>query len=632
MTTINTSYGNIFFHDVIDIAYDDVAHVVISGTRRFVDPPIPSGLSEGSYLAYQQDVGTDHWKLRVINVAPYAVAEYFSTAVACDLVIEDVIITPAMNGNPGQVQVVASGTGTYRFSIGGTPQASATILNVNPGAYYVTLSRTEDGCYVQRFITVPGHADLLVAYVVYNCTANGADDGRIDIGIGNGSGDYTIAYSGGPTINLLGPVVTGHIRTNLPPDTYNVTVTDNITGQIKVYQLTVTEPGIVQPPPLNFGTVFHFPFGNSITFVNNTVISCDVPQGLDNVLFYDQIYKGVERVRYYQKFNRCDRPLIQFNSNFNINEIELHKCDGTFVKNFLIEMKEENIGKTQTFDCLITNHTDNPGKSRVYFNSTAIPLPVSVNDTFEIFENADGFNGTYSILEIKLDALLGKQYLVITKNYVLGVASTNAKAKFSIATVNYNVYETIIGFLDVPDGNYYFYARGFSTGNLMDAVSEPFMLKEEHAGVVKVECRHARNGHAGLTWSTGYTAMYRVEGHWGNIRTPGGELVVNRNADNSLTVVSSKPTRPVVLTLTKLPPYLLEKLGLAFKSTYQAINAIEVATSEGMQEPTYVEKTRLANASIKVEQKNWFGPFTNTGIGTVVDGGFITTETGFLKR
>jgi len=634
MATLNTTYANASRgNELIKITYNDTTNQVINGEP--LGTKVSSGLSAGSTI-FSYKTGNIRYTYYVTNSAPYAAISVTdeTPVLPDDLSIDSIDVTPAVGSGNGSIVVHASGSGTKQYSIdGGVNKQLSNAFILPAGFYFVRLSRSQDSKFRTQGVTIP-HVDAMVVNITkVDCKSNGGNDGSISIQILAGSGKYRIDYDDLAPFDLIGPEVNGSIRSPLAPGTYGGTVTDLTTLEQQTFSLTITEPPPVQVPPTEiYGSIFSFPVLNSLTFVIASDISCETPQALDNVLLADQRYKGIEKARYWQKFNRCDKPVIQLNSDFPSNIIQLRKCsDGTVVKTLDVTLKEQNVGKTQAFSCYLTNNPGSPGQSRVYFNTSALPVPVAVNDPFEISNNTDGFNGNYLVLSIGIDVLLGKQYLVISCNYTAGTASSNATATFSVATVNFNVYESTLTFLDVDDGYYYVTAKGVAV-NTVDAISEPIYIKDEHYGTIKVECRHRRNGHGGVTWSTGYTAMFRVEGHFGNLRNPGGDIVINRQADNSASTVDSKPTRPLTVTFIMLPPYLFEKLGISFKSHFQAVNGIEVTATEGMSDLEFKPNTLFANGTIKVEQNNWFGPYNNTGIGTVVDGGYITTETGFLKR
>lgn len=463
---------------------------------------------------------------------------------------------------------------------------------------------------------------MVVTPSVSNVTVNGGSDGAISLVITGGSGLRTYSWSDGPTTQN---------RTGLTAGTYTVTVHDVTTGENVVLPITVTEPVLVPPSPE--GTFLIVPALNSITFVTQSDINdCYNPQGLDNVLLCEQEYEGFDQTNYFQKICKCDIPSTQFNSDFVMFDISLRKYrDNTFVKSFPFTLKETNIGATQDFSITIRNHTG-IGQSRVYFNLGVIPIPLAAGESFEILNNFNGYNGVYSIVSILNDTVLGQQYLVITKSFTGSPVQTGT-GRFLITTVDFNVFESIHDFTDVPDGEYFIIIRAFNApdaGSEKIAISEPIDVRTTHEGTVLIKGRNEDNAF-GMTWTTGIQTILRIPGHFGHRRTPGGERSISRNSDYSVIKINAKKTRVLLLQVWSLPPYLHEKLNVLCDCDSLSVNLITCQTAEAYADPEYKDRFILANSSVKLETK-WFDNYNSDDIGSVADGGFISTESGFLKQ
>ena len=391
----------------------------------------------------------------------------------------------------------------------------------------------------------------------------------------------------------------------------------------------------VIPEPENEGDFMEVPMMNSLHFVKKAVINnCTVFPTMDNTLFCEQKahFPGFLWKNYYQKVAKCDPLPIQFYSNYTTHKIELRN----YITNALVDdtfpvvLKEENLNQVQTFPVFITAHAG--AQSRVYFQQGSIPIPLNVGENFEIFNNADGYNGSYTIEEIANDALLGQQYLVINLIYAGPGPQSTAEAEFITSTQEFNVYEFVLNtFLAVPDGKYYVKIMGTS-GTPQEWVSEPIDLKVAHPGTVYIQYRNYDNAYD-FTYSTGITNRIRVEATLFK-RLPTGEDDSYRNIDTSQVKLKAKRFRGFLIEFWSLPPYLHEKLAVIFGHDVIFINSVRYQTDEKYEDPKYITRYPLANSQIQIEQYGWFDKYNSDDIGPVdgADGGFIIANGGFLKR
>jgi len=462
---------------------------------------------------------------------------------------------------------------------------------------------------------------LTVTPTINNVTVNGGADGSITLAL-TGSGSYTFNWADGPTTQN---------RTSLSAGTYTVTVTDVITGQIVVKPIDVSEPALLPVPKGTFLTV---PSMNSLTFVVQQAIDqCLNPQGLDNVLFADQYYEGVDQneQNYFQRVCKCDLFPTQYNSDYPFFEVLLKDfCSNEVIKQFPYDLKEQNIGKTDDFAILLYNHTIY-GQTRVYFGVGAPPIPLVVGEGFDILNNAS-FNGTYAILSIENDVARGYQYIVINKVFT-GAAGQTATGRFATTTADFNVFETLHDFTDVADGKYYITIRAYDNDPDtpdITAVSEPIWLLVEHKDTNLLRYKCIDNAFD-MTWTTGYLGLLRIPSHFGNHRTPGGDRSVTRDADYRLVKINARKSRIIIFNTWGLPPYLHEKLSVVFDCDSVTINNITCQTSEAYEASDEDDYKLLTKGTVKVEAQ-WFSGFNSDDIGSVQDGGFLKTESGFLKR
>ena len=464
---------------------------------------------------------------------------------------------------------------------------------------------------------------LTVTETHSDVTTEGGSDGIITLALAGGSGAFSFLWNDGAT---------SQNRSAIPAGTYHVTVTDNITAQVVELDITINQPA---PTPPTEGTFLDVPFMNSLQWVDKTEPADPInnPQALDNRLLCEQEFPGFERTNYFQKVCLADTRILQFYSDYSNFSLELFDYRTLAkVKEFGFVIKEQNIGVPQDFGISIRNHIDNPGQSRVYFQSGPIPIPIKIGEAFTIMNNLDGFDGSYAVVNIINDFTLGYQYLVINKNYTAPGTSSPATGRFFTSTVDFNVFESAMSFAELPEGEYYATLRALNSLGIASGiiwVSEPIELAAVHKKTNLLEYRNKDNAF-GITWTTGYIGQIRIESELFK-RVPGGERSTNRNADFSLTKINAKKQRIVLFETRYLPPYLHEKLSVAFDCDAWTINKVAFQSTDAYGEPQYIEAFMLANSSIKVEQQNWFSGYNSDDLGTVNEGGFLIHETGFIK-
>lgn len=600
MAVLNLSYGSQFFLRVVRVTYNDATHVVTGGS---VDssPAIPSGLGAGAEI-WRTDGVNEYWSVRVQNTSPYAYVQHVvvDPGLPCDLSIDSVDVVPAMNGANGTVTIHASGSGTKRYVLdSGAGQVSNVFNSVLPGPHVARVLRTEDSCTDFKNIIVPAIPDLQVITTSTNSTAFAADDGTITVTINQGSGDYTADFvTEGVSIDTDG--ATPITRVALAPDTYTIIITDNVTGQTQHFQITLTEPA----KPVVRGTIFDVPTLNSIRYV---VENSDIEQGLDNRLLCNQLYGNYQQEQYFQKYNVGDKPVTQFISNYSIHSHELRRySDDSTVTSFPVVKKEDNLNKLITY--AITLADGGLGQTKVYFDTAEFPIPIAVNDVFQITDNID-FDGTYAVVNVGFDEDNNAQFFTITKAFG-APGSTLANGIFTNDAA-FDVLESVVDLTLVAEGQYYlFLVAKTDDGKTISATSEPIEVKTRHEDVLLIVFNNYDNAF-GVTWTTGYVGFIRVEGLFGHKRPTNGERTTSREADYSLLKISARKIRALLVEIFAIPPYLHEKLSVVFDCDVFSINNVPCQSSEGLQSEN-LEKSILVNSLINVEQLNWFSKYNST--------------------
>ncbi len=123
------------------------------------------------------------------------------------------------------------GTGPYTYMWSNT-ETTATIENLEPGDYTVTVT-DHNGCTAVQTVTVlPGNCGLTVNFIANAVLCNGDSTGSATVVLNGGTGPFTYNWSSG------GSAVT---EGNLPAGSYTVTITDSNNCDV-TESVTITEP------------------------------------------------------------------------------------------------------------------------------------------------------------------------------------------------------------------------------------------------------------------------------------------------------------------------------------------------------------------------------------------------------
>lgn len=137
------------------------------------------------------------------------------------------------NGQKGSAQVSAPGNNNFLWSNG---QTTATITNLGPGTYTVTVTSIGASCTAIASVTLTEPAELFLTNSPNEVTCFGLSTGTAAIYPSGGTQPYNFAWSNGFTTDSI---------SNLLPGTYTVTVSD-ANGCQKVSSMNVTEPAAIQ--------------------------------------------------------------------------------------------------------------------------------------------------------------------------------------------------------------------------------------------------------------------------------------------------------------------------------------------------------------------------------------------------
>jgi len=277
------------------------------------------------------------------------------------------------------------------------------------------------------------------------------------------------------------------------------------------------------------------------------------------------------------------------------------------IKQFPISLTEQNIGATVDYQIIIKDY-GTPNQSKIYFQVGDIPIPLAIGSVFEISNNADGFNGLYSVINILLEEATGLRILIINLDYTAGGVSSSATGTFDNQLATYDVLEFRVVISDVAAGEYY--VRIDATGPTDKyAVSEPINVQTSHRGTLGIIYSNTDNDF-GAVFTTGYRGFKRIAADIFK-RNPGGERSTTRSSNDSLIKIKARKRRLVDFESDLLPPYEHEKLSIIFDCDFFSVNLEAFQAPDGWEAPQYLEKARLSMSKITLEKLNWFGTFNN---------------------
>jgi gliding motility-associated-like protein len=129
---------------------------------------------------------------------------------------------------------VVSGSPTYTF-LWSTGATTSSVSALCPGPYVCTVTDF-NGCKTSRADSVKRPNKLTPNITSQNVSCNGANDGTINFAPTGGTGAYNYLWS--PAVSITSSA------TNLPPNTYTITVSDG-KGCDSIFYVPITEPGLL---------------------------------------------------------------------------------------------------------------------------------------------------------------------------------------------------------------------------------------------------------------------------------------------------------------------------------------------------------------------------------------------------
>jgi len=191
-----------------------------------------SGLIGGNYTITVTENASGCEVTEVINVP-----DITSTLTITSVVTDNTRCLPAFNG---AINITVGGSaGPFTFSWTGPNGFTANTEDISAlenGDYDVTVTETATSCTVSATITVGDNRPVLVLSTtsVDNNQCAAPFNGSIDLTVAGSAGPFTFAWTG-PN----GFVASSEDISALEPGTYDVTVTDNVSGCFEVASVTI---------------------------------------------------------------------------------------------------------------------------------------------------------------------------------------------------------------------------------------------------------------------------------------------------------------------------------------------------------------------------------------------------------
>jgi len=150
------------------------------------------------------------------NTSKFAACATVINCAALDANATQTDVTCAGDSDGSAKATPSGGSGPYSYLWDVTGETTATISNLGPGDYNVTVTDT-NGCTVSETTTVDEPPALSGTVTATDETAVGANDGTAKATPGGGTPPYTYFWSNNATTQTI---------TGLTPGTYSVTITD----------------------------------------------------------------------------------------------------------------------------------------------------------------------------------------------------------------------------------------------------------------------------------------------------------------------------------------------------------------------------------------------------------------------
>lgn len=423
-----------------------------------------------------------------------------------------------------------------------------------------------------------------------------------------------------------------------PGTTYDATVTDgfNPANTLRVSftilplpVLGCTDPGAdnydpsatqddgscTYTPPQRYAH-FRFSPAQSLRFVQPD--NAGLP-AFDNRFFGDERPLNLNNPGYCQKVERADTLVVQWQSNYDgAHTLRVLPCDGTTAALTVAPVRVVvGAGMSQAFDAYARPDAANAGRTRIYFNNDALPLPFLPGARVTL-TNAGSLNGTYPVVDVREDPAAGVPYLALNVAYPSGSQRIDLSLTTPYNLQAFDTWQAVVPFSTIPEGCFQVHVGAVdSEFGSTEAVSEPIDVATVHRDTVLVVYRNFDNAF-GLNYTAGLVNRLRVVGQFFG-RDTATQKTTLRESTGALTILTGDAQRIIRLETKLLPDYVHEKLAVAFCHDFVRVNELKGIAEEKYEYPPTPAFT-LTNGTVAVEQKDFLGAGNRDDVGDV-DGG-----------
>lgn len=396
---------------------------------------------------------------------------------------------------------------------------------------------------------------------------------------------------------------TGNVFTSVLPGTYTIYVRDNFGCTIS-QEFEVTLSGI-RPPVYRL-----IPKSNSFGWLElqAAVNDCTNPYNGTNAKPND--YKPLRwyNPKYFQPWCPSDSPTTQFRSNYDTLTARLiNILTDVEEKTMTIVKQSDNIGRRQILDAKLYDRGS--GQTGIYFTTGNIydtdgttvidthslngllPEWAKVGQKFFLSDSAA--DGLFEIQQIIYDSTLLVNAIVINRVYTDVSEPITVRVDATYNKLNYETYEFITDFSDVPEGCYKIELA------MVDSLAEypnstweslPFKVSSSHRDLVYMESStHIDDG---ILYSTGIVHKQRFQGLFYEEDFPSNYEVV-RDSRKEINKLDGRVQHVLVLEAIDVPYWVHEKLALFISKKTIRVNNLAVQFDEPFEREKNAQYSRV---------------------------------------
>jgi hypothetical protein len=374
------------------------------------------------------------------------------------------------------------------------------------------------------------------------------------------------------------------------------------------------------PPPL--APFFQVPALQSLRFAVR-LLAGRLPT-FDNLLFCEQPRPGQQvRPRYYQLVEFADVVRVQVLTSYTAIAATIYQHGGSQVGQ-PVPLTQVLTLEGPSAPLQVTLRDNGDGFTRLVATAGGV-LPASLLGTVRLVLGGVA-SGTYRITQaVPASVVALDDYLVLNRPWVAPAAG-QVTASWQLTGPGFNVWEATLPLSTLAEGYYQVKLRATAAGQPDRlAESEPIYLRAEHPDTLAIDYR-AKDNCFNMVFATGITPRVRV---WGTFfrQKNGGNLSSYTDSAADVTILSSTATRLTALETYGQPAYMHEKIFLACRLDYLAINE-ERHVSPAAYETSEVRSYALSGGHADLQKHGFLGAGNGDDSGDNVPGNALVLRGG----